>query len=124
MRVFLSLGLVFGLLTIAACKKDASSMSKEEWRTEVSEVVCGKMEECTKEYLKDIPEAQRKMAEAMMPTKEKCMTAQSVAFAKETKEPTEEEKEAAFKCIEAMRTVSCAQMKTGVIPGCEGVVKK
>jgi hypothetical protein len=123
---------VAGMIMLASCQK-----SPEEKLNAISpriqELMCGKMIECTKKEMEQLPESYRQMLPPMMQSKDKCLTfmKEEETKAKAQREAnkvkiTEEMVNATEKCISAMEKASCEDFKkssSGPIAGCEDMAK-
>lgn len=113
---------LIGFTVILATGFSCGKPSGKEVAKEFGQKMCYKMADCAQEQLKNIPAQQRQMAMGMLPSREKCDSAQNAARQpggeSEVKELTEEQIEMAKKCMAAMEKISCSDMQKG-IPECQ-----
>ncbi|MCE9597217.1 MAG: hypothetical protein K8S54_04545 [Spirochaetia bacterium] len=112
------------LITFAACgKKQAAANDYPAVAKEIREKMCGKMEQCSKEFLAKAPEAVRKMMEGKM-SKEACLAAQATpSMQSKPDEYKEEDLVKARECAAAIESASCEDLKNNKVTACAGFKK-
>ena len=85
--------------------------------------ICGKMEECMDEMLKELPEEARAEARKQMPTGDKCIEEfkkdQGDSGGDKNRSLTAEEADLAMKCLDALTKTTSANMGKLELPDCE-----
>jgi len=105
------------LVLLTGCKSKKQSM--KEWGEKYGIQMCEKMVTCTAKTLEKMPAQFRKMAEAKMPTKESCVAKQKTENqSREDIELTDEEFDAAKKCMEDMLNANCDQVMGNAVQSC------
>jgi len=106
------------LVGFSACKKEPTAEDYQAAAKDIREKMCGKMEECSKEMLAQVPENMRKMMEARY-TKESCMASSQASMQSKPENFKKEDLEKARICASAMAKASCADVKNHKVEGCE-----
>lgn len=110
---------LFLSLALAACGGKPSEADYMAVANDIREKMCARMEKCAAEMMADIPENMRQAAMAQV-SKEKCMSAPETAVTPPGPEQrSKEDLEKARACAAVLSSVTCEQIKSGRIPGCE-----
>lgn len=123
MKLF-TIGATALVILLAACsKKQPAAGDYHAVAKEIREKMCGKMEECSKEFMAQAPEAVRKMMEAKM-SKEACLAAQAnPSMQPKPEEYKEEDLANARACAAAIETASCEDLKNNKVTACASFKK-
>jgi len=110
-KSFLTACIIMFAVSFMFCGCKNSSSSKD-WGMKYAEQLCSKMEECSKEKMKKIPENMRAQMMSRMPNKEQCIAqAKKKHDAKGEKKYTDEQIELIKQCMDEMIKIPCSDMR-------------